>query len=68
MTVTSPEYKPTKYRPTGKVTKGALAGALVAVIIGSLNQWVFIENPITGEIGAGLTVVVTAVLQYFVKD
>ncbi len=51
-----------------KVSLGALAGASVAIFVGILNTYLLDARPITGEIGAGATTVLTAVFAYFVPN
>lgn len=44
---------------------GVLAGSLVTIIVILLNSYVGVEPPIGGELSAALTVLVTAVVQWF---
>ncbi len=59
---------PEKIRPDRKVTVGALAGALTAVVIGLVNTYLLSSNPIPGEVGAGITTAATFGLSYVVKN
>lgn len=56
----------TSKTPTRKVTSGALAGALAAILVWASKAFGGVEIP--GEVGAGITVILTAITSYFVSE
>lgn len=52
--------------PTRKVTSGALAGAIAAMVVWASKAFGGVEIP--GEVGAGITVILTAITSYFVSE
>lgn len=52
--------------PTRKVSAGAVAGAIAAIMVWASKAFGGVEIP--GEVGAGITVILTALTSYFVND
>ena len=52
--------------PSRKVTVGVLAGSIAGLIVWSVKVFAGLEIP--AEQGIGLSVILTFVLQYFMKD
>jgi len=52
--------------PTRKVTASVLGSAITSILVFLLNTYVFRDNPITAEVGGAITILVTALLGYFV--
>jgi len=44
---------------------GVLSGALVTCFVTILNTYVQVDPPLSGEVSAALTVIVTALVQWF---
>lgn len=55
-------------RPDRKVTAGALAGSLSAILVWTLNTYVTVERPIPAEIAVAVTTVLTFMVSYFVPN
>jgi hypothetical protein len=51
--------------PTNKVIAGAVAGALVTIIVYVLNTYVLTTNKLPADISSALTTVVSAILAWF---
>lgn len=54
--------------PTRKVTSTVFSGALATILIGVLNTYVVPGHPISGEMAAAITTVITFAVAYFVPD
>jgi len=47
------------------VSVGLLAGALVTILVTILNSYVGVQPPVSGELAAAMSVLVTALVQWF---
>lgn len=61
----SPRIKPS-LKPTRKVSAGAFAGAVTTVAVWALAEYGGTELP--PEIASSVTVIVTGIVSWFVKD
>lgn len=52
--------------PTAKVTAGALAGALTAIIVWGVRQWAKVDMP--PEVAVAVSTVFTFVVSYMTPD
>lgn len=55
----------TSLKPNRKITTGALAGALTAILVSMLGQ---VGYTVSGELASSLTVVFTFLTSYFVSE
>jgi putative flippase GtrA len=52
--------------PSTKVTAGALAGAVTALIVWAVSEWTSVDIP--PEAAAALVVVISFVLSYLIRE
>lgn len=47
------------------VSVGLIAGALVTIFVTILNSYVQVQPPVSGELAAAMSVLITAIVQWF---